>query len=63
MYLYIAVTKDEYEFPIAVAETVPELAKMMGVTANSIYSNLSHTKHGRVNNSGYRKVCVEDGER
>ena len=41
-YLYIAVSLDEYELPIAVADTVPELAKIMGTTVNSIRSAISH---------------------
>ena len=40
-YLYIAVSLDEYELPIAVAESVPELARMMGTTVNVINSSIS----------------------
>ena len=40
-YLYIAVSLDEYELPIAVAESVPELAIMMGTTVNVINSSIS----------------------
>ena len=40
-YLYIAVSLDEYELPIAVAESVPELARMMGTTGNVINSSIS----------------------
>lgn len=40
-YLYIAVSLDEYELPIAVADNVPELARMMGTTVNVINSSIS----------------------
>lgn len=55
-YLYIAVSLDEYELPIAVADTVPELARMMGTSANTINSSLSHKARR------YRKVeIIEEG--
>ena len=38
---YVACTDDEYELPIAVADTVTELADMVGVTRSSIYSMMS----------------------
>ena len=28
--------------PIAIADTIPELARQLGVTANTIYSSMSH---------------------
>lgn len=40
-YLYIAVSLDKYELPIAVADNVPELARMMGTTVNVINSSIS----------------------
>lgn len=45
--LYVYVTKDEYELPIAVAETVKELAIELGMSAGSIYSMISRD-YGRV---------------
>ena len=44
MTLYIKVTSDEYELPLAVGDTVRELAKMLGVKSDSIYSQMSHSK-------------------
>ena len=34
--VYMKVTRDEYELPVAVADTVVELAKICGVKVNSI---------------------------
>lgn len=41
-YLYMACTDDEYELPIAVADTATELAQMVGVTRDSLYSMMTH---------------------
>ena len=40
--MYIACTNDEYELPIAVADTATELAQMVGVTRDSLYSMMTH---------------------
>ena len=50
------VTKDKYELPVAVAESVAELAGIVNKTENNIRSSVSH---------GYRtyvKVVIEDEE-
>ena len=60
MIIYMCVTEDKYELPIAVADTVPELAKLTGATSGSIYSCLSKVKHGNANKSRYIKVVIED---
>lgn len=39
--LYMACTDDEYELPIAVADTATELARMVGITRDSLYSMLT----------------------
>ena len=51
-YLYVATTKDKYELPIAVADSVGELAQMLNMkpTTISIYLSL-----GRL---GFYKVAV-----
>ena len=59
MTLYIKVTSDEYELPLAVGDTVRELANMLGVKSDSIYSQMSHSKHNGYFCS-YQKVEVDD---
>ena len=51
-YLYMATTKDEYELPIAVADSVSELAEMLGMksTTISIYLTLGRP--------GFYKIAV-----
>ena len=55
MAIWMKVTKDEYELPIAVADSAGELARMLNVTANSIMSGVSHMKHDGIW-TAYRKV-------
>lgn len=59
-YLYMKVTRDEFELPVAVADSVAELAKMLGIKPNTVSRSLSRQKcHGR--KSCYRKVeIIED---
>jgi hypothetical protein len=51
---YVACTDDELELPIAVADTVTELADLVGVTRSSIYSMMSR-KQGH-----YYKITEAD---
>lgn len=41
-YVYMAVTNDKYELPVYVTETPGELAKIVGLKPDSLYSILSH---------------------
>lgn len=56
MKLYLKVTTDEYELPIAVADSAYELAEMVGTKQSVIYSSISHKR------GSYRRVEVEDDE-
>ena len=60
MKLYLRVTKDKYELPVAVADSPRELAKMTGVSRDGILSALSHVRAGQVKSSVYKVVEVED---
>ena len=57
--VWMKVTNDKYELPVLVADSAPELAKMLGCSPNNIYSSLSHAKHRR-QNSLYRKVVINE---
>ena len=60
------VTQDKYELPLAVADSVEELARITGAKTNNIYSALSHQKNrsiGKANKgrlSKYKEVIVDD---
>lgn len=56
MTLYMKTTYDEYELPIAVADTPRELAEMIGTSAGVVSSSISH---GR---STFHKIVIEDSE-
>jgi hypothetical protein len=55
------VTKDEYELPMAIADTPTELANLVGTTRAAIHSQI-----GRAKKSGkrcrYVKVILDDDE-
>lgn len=56
--VWLKVTMDEFELPLAVADSSAELAKICGVTAESIQSSMSRAKR-KGQKSPYRKVRVE----
>lgn len=42
--LYMAVTADKYELPIAVADTAKELSQMIGRSMDVIYTGINRSK-------------------
>ena len=57
--VYMHVTKDELELPLAVADTVGELARMVGVKENSIFCIMRRAREaGR--RCAYVKVEIDD---
>ena len=61
MKIYMQVTQDEYELPIAIACTISELARKVGTDPCNIRSALCHArKSGK--KSKYIVVVLEDEE-
>lgn len=61
MNLWLKVTADKYEFPLAVADSASQLANMVGTSKECIYSCVSHAKsHGY--RSQYIKVEIEEDD-
>lgn len=60
MRIWMKVTLDEYELPLAVASSAAELARICGVTKNAVCSSWNHYRAGRKRRSSY--ICVELGE-
>ena len=59
MYVWMKVSKDEYELPLAVADSLAELAKMLNVSRYTIAS--SYCRYARGEKwSCYRKIEIED---
>lgn len=61
-YLYMAVTPDKYQLPLAVADTVQQLARMVGVTTNSIYSAISHGEARNWKKRRYVRIRIDEEE-
>ena len=56
MTIFLKVTHDEYELPIAVADSKKELAEILGLTRQTVLSYYSRKQRGFI------KVNVEDEE-
>lgn len=58
--VYMQVTQDKYELPVAVADSIAELSKMTGKSATTISSTMYYDrKNGR--QCKYVKVNIEEG--
>ena len=60
MTIWMMVSSDELELPLAVASSRAELARIIGIPANNIASAISHAKK-RGHKSQYVKVEIEEG--
>lgn len=58
--MYLAVTPDKLELPLAVACSVQELSRITGVSCNTISSSIFHNRSGKRLNMKF--VRVEDNE-
>lgn len=59
-YIWMKVTRDKYELPVAVADTAVELARIVGTTKNAVVSSVSHLEHGRKRYCSYVRIRLED---
>lgn len=59
-YLWLAVTADKYELPLAVTDTAEELGRIYGVTDVTIYNAVTKRHNGRCNGFKYVRV-LNDG--
>ena len=69
MNIWMEVTPDEYELPMKVANSGGELARMCGLSKETIYSSISHYKNRKRKSQRLRerkrkfvKVEVDDDE-
>jgi hypothetical protein len=58
-YIYMEVTQDEYELPVAIASTSTELAKLCQTTTNAIRQGLHRRKNPK-RWSRFVRVDVEE---
>lgn len=55
-HVYVRYSRKHPYLPIAIADTAKELARMLGVTENTVYSSITK-KHGT-----YAKVYISDDD-
>lgn len=60
MKLYMEITTDEYELPVAVADTPTDLARLLNVTRSSVWQCLHRNKG--IKKSKYIEVEIEEDE-
>lgn len=60
MYIYMKVTRDDLELPVAVADSPTELAEIIGKSKKSISRIFSSIRTGRAQYKIYKIVEVED---
>lgn len=60
-FVYIMVTKDEYELPLAIANSAEELARIVGTTKIAVHSGASRFARKGVW-SRFRKVVIPDDD-
>jgi len=60
MYVYLSVTSDKYELPVAIGDSPKELGAILGVTNNAISSAIGHNKTGLIRGTKYIKVWIDD---
>lgn len=56
--VWMKVSSDQYELPVAVANTAVELAGICGVTVSAIYQQMSRVRHGVLKSCPYVKVTL-----
>ena len=60
--LYMKVSKDKYQLPEAVSDSVKELAEMCGESPRIVSSLASKERAGKHKNSPFIRVDIEEGE-
>ena len=60
MKVYMKVTNDKYELPVAIADTIGELAKITNTDDRTIRSAICHVKSGRRKSSMYKEIEIGD---
>ena len=58
--VYLEVTNDEYELPVAVADSGTKLANLRGVDCRAVYNSIRLLQQGKIHRSKYVVVEVDD---
>ena len=64
MRVYLAVTADKYELPLAIADSADELGQILGRSRNDIWVTISrkNVSVGKINGHHYRIIRVDIDE-
>ena len=60
MKVYIHVTRDKYELPLAIADSPSELARIIGVNRKTINSTLTLFRQGKYKSPQYQEVEIDE---
>lgn len=60
--IYMKVSKDKYQLPEVIADSVKELAEKCGESPRMISSLASKQRNGKHKNSPFIRVDIEEGE-
>ena len=58
--IWMKISNDDFELPLAVADTAQELADIVGTTKNCIVSTISKFNQGKLKRTPYICVKVKD---
>ena len=58
--VYLLVTKDYFELPVAVAVFIFELSRFLVVTPSTVIHSVSTTSKRQVKNSQYKRVWIDE---
>jgi len=59
-YYWLAVEADEYELPLAVADTAKELGDIVGVSKSVVIDAVKNNRSGRICGRKFTRVRKED---
>lgn len=60
MTLYMAVTPDKYELPLAVEAYAEDIAELFGTTKSAVYSSVSVDRSGKRKGIKFVKVKIDE---
>lgn len=60
MVLYMAVSQDQYELPIAVADSEREIERMLNLGKGTVATHISLFQSGKLKKQKYFRVEIDD---
>lgn len=60
MDVYIKTTKDKYELPVVVADSVKECARLSGMSYSSVAAIFSRIRNGKGSQRGWQIIRIDD---